>query len=141
MRLEQAAGWWQRIRVVSEPNDALTFEVVTQVARAPMRLRPTQRGLVDGFVQQALETTANDSKLGQTLFELLVPNDFKPYTQDRRRLALILNSGAAAIPWELIRNGFDRTLEPLSVSGGMIRHERISTSGQFCRTRPAMNVP
>jgi tetratricopeptide (TPR) repeat protein len=121
VRFDQAPGWWQRIRIVSEPDDALKFEAVTQTARAPMRLRPTQRGLVDGFVQQALETTADDPKLGQTLFELLVPNDFKPYAPDRRKLALMLNPGAAGIPWELIRDGFDRTPEPLSVSSGMIR--------------------
>jgi triacylglycerol esterase/lipase EstA (alpha/beta hydrolase family) len=121
VRFAQSQGWWQRIRVVSEVDDALKFEAVTQTARAPSRLRPTQRGLVDGFVQQALETTANDPKLGQTLFELLVPNDFKPYAPDRRKLALMLNEGAAAIPWELIRDGFDRSAEPLSVSSGMIR--------------------
>ena len=73
------------------------------------RLRPTQRGLVDGFVQQAIETTANDPKLGHTLFELLVPNDFKPYAPDRRKLALMLNPEAAALPWELMHDGFDRS--------------------------------
>jgi tetratricopeptide (TPR) repeat protein len=89
--------------------------------RAEIRLRPTQRSLVDGFVQQAIETTGSDARLGHTLFELLVPNDFKPYAPDRQKLALMLNADAAAIPWELMHDGFDRAAEPLSVSGGMIR--------------------
>jgi pimeloyl-ACP methyl ester carboxylesterase/tetratricopeptide (TPR) repeat protein len=121
VRFEQASGWWQRIRIQGQQDKGLTFEAVTQTARAPMRLRPTQRGLVDGFIQQALETTADDPKLGQTLFELLVPNDFKPYAPDRRKLALMLNPEAASIPWELVRDGFDRSREPLSVASGMIR--------------------
>jgi hypothetical protein len=120
-RFDQAAAWWQRIRVTSNGQGALRFEAVTQTARAPARLRPTQRALVDDFVQQAIETTSNDPKLGHTLFELLVPNEFKAYAPDQRKLALMLNPAAAAIPWELMHNRFGRSPEPISVSSGMIR--------------------
>jgi len=34
---------------------------------------------------------------------------------------LMLNPAAAAIPWELMHDGFDRAAEPLSVASGMIR--------------------
>jgi hypothetical protein len=103
--------------VAADPGDRredgrLDFEAVTQTARAPARLLSTQRELVDGFVQQAIQTTANDPGLEQTLFEMLVPNDFKPYAPDRRKLALMLKGTAAAIPWELIRDGFDRVPSP-----------------------------
>ncbi len=121
VRFDQAAGWWQRIRVTSLEDGALQFEAVTQTARAPARLRPTQRGLLDGFVTRASESSVHDPKLGHTLFELLVPNDFKPYAPERRKLALMLNPEAAAIPWELMHDGFDRMMEPLSVASGMIR--------------------
>jgi tetratricopeptide (TPR) repeat protein len=121
VRFDQARAWWQRIRVKSDEDGALQFEAVTQTARAPTRLRATQRKLVDGFVQQAIEGTANDRRIGKTLFELLVPNDFKPYAPDQHKLALMLNAEAAALPWELMHDGFDRMTEPLSISGGMIR--------------------
>lgn len=121
VRYEQAAGWWQRIRITGNADGSLSFEAVTQAARAPARLRPTQRGLVDGFVDQAVASTAADPKLGQTLFEMLVPNDFKAYAPDRRKLALMLNVEAASLPWELMHDGFDRGAEPLAVSSGMIR--------------------
>ena len=120
VRFDQASSWWQRIRVKGKKSGALEFEAVTQTARAPARLLPTQRGLVDGFVERAIETTATDPKLGHTLFELLVPNDFKPYAPDRRKLALMLNPAAAAIPWELMHDGFDRAAEP---HGGGERHD------------------
>lgn len=121
VRFDQAPGWWQRIRVKGKENGELEFEAVTQSARAPARLIPTQRDLVDAFVQQAIETTGSNPRLGHTLFELLVPYDFRPYAPDRRKLALMLNPEAAAIPWELMHDGFDRSAEPMSVASGMIR--------------------
>jgi len=120
-RFGQPAGWWQRVRVTGAPDGELRFEAITQLARAAASLRPTQRGLVDGFVQQALETTSHDRRLGHTLFELLVPHDFKSYAPDRQKLALVLNAAAAAFPWELMQDGFDPQSEPLSVASGMIR--------------------
>ena len=82
-------GCWRR--------RTLEFEALTQ-AGALARLRLTQRRLVDGFVEQAIEATANDRRVGKTLFELLVPNDFKPYAPDQNKLALMLNAdGGAAL--------------------------------------------
>jgi pimeloyl-ACP methyl ester carboxylesterase/tetratricopeptide (TPR) repeat protein len=121
VRFEAEPGWWQRIRVTVEADEALKFEALTQAARAPSRLLPTQRGLVDGFVERAIASTAANARVGYTLFELLVPNDFKTYAPDRRKLALMLDPKAAAIPWELLHDGFDRAAEPMSVAGGMIR--------------------
>ena len=122
VRFEQASGWWQRIRVKGNEERARSSSRPSRRPRARRRgSRPTQRGLVDGFVERRIETTANDPKLGQTLFELLVPNDFKPYAPDRRKLALMLNPEAAAIPWELMHDGFDRSAEPMAVASGMVR--------------------
>lgn len=136
-RFNQAQAWWQRIRVRGDDQGALEFEAVTRSARAAARLLPTQRDLVDGFVRDAIRTTANDPSLGQTLFELLVPTDFKAYAPDRRRLALMLNARAAAIPWELMYDGFDRTVEPISVSGGMIRQLLLPDERQHVLRAPA----
>jgi len=43
VRFDQAAAWWQRIRVTSDKDGALQFEAVTNTARAPARLRPRAR--------------------------------------------------------------------------------------------------
>jgi hypothetical protein len=120
-RFDQSPGWWQRLRVIGDDKGALSFEALSQAARASARLSPLQRSLVDGFVDQAIWTTSHDAKLGQTLFELLVPHDFKAHAPERRKLALIMNPEAAAIPWELLQDPFDRTADPLSVCSGMVR--------------------
>lgn len=118
---EPEPGWWQRLRVTSGRRGDMKFEAVTQAARAPSRLRKTQRKLVDGFVRDAIRNTVTDPSLGRTLFELLVPNDFKPYGHDRRKLALMLDPASAALPWELLQDVLDPLGEPLSVASGMIR--------------------
>ena len=121
VRFDQARSWWQRISVKADEAGALEFEAVTQAARASAKLLPLQHGQVDGFVRQAKATTSYDPKLGRTLFEMLVPHDFKPYAPDRQKLALILTPETARLPWELLQDGFDRTAEPLSVASGMLR--------------------
>ena len=109
------------MRVTAKKMERSQFEALTQLARANDPLRPTQRRLVDGFVDQAIGTTGADPALGHTLFELLVPNSFKVYAPDRRRLVLVLNNEAAALPWELLHDGFDKGASPLAVASGMIR--------------------
>jgi tetratricopeptide (TPR) repeat protein len=121
VRFEQAPDWWQRIRIRSHEKGGLEFEAVTQSARAPYRLQSTQRRLVDGFVTDAIGTTANNPRIGRTLFELLIPNDFKVFAPERRKLALMVDKDAAALPWELLQDGFERSAEPLAVSSGLIR--------------------
>ena len=120
-RFDAGLGWWQRIRVKQAPSGELQFEALTQLARAHASLHPTQRKAVDAFVEQAIGTTSADPSLGQTLFELLVPNDFKAYAPDRRKLLLILDTDTAALPWELLQDRSDTGAEPMAVAGGMIR--------------------
>lgn len=115
------AGWWQRLRIVRKGDGSLEFEAVTRTARIPATLLPTQRGLVNGFVERAVRTTRADARLGETLFELLVPNDLKSFAPDRQKLALMLDPSAAELPWELMQDGFDRMPEPLAVASGLVR--------------------
>ena len=118
---QSGQAWWQRIRVKANDDGALEFEALTQLARAHASLKPTQRRLVDAFVDHAISSTAGDPSLGHTLFELLIPNDFKSYAPDRRNLVLVLNKAAAALPWELLHDQYDKGAAPLSVNSGMIR--------------------
>lgn len=120
-RFGQEQGWWQRIRLTGDEEGTLQFEAVTHTARVRSTLVSTQRQVVETLVERAVETTNYDAALGHTLFEMLVPNDFKPYAADRRRLAFLMNPGAAALPWELMQSRFDEASEPLSVSTGMLR--------------------
>jgi hypothetical protein len=121
-RFDTSPAWWQRIRVTTtDPSGGLQFEALTHLSRAHATLQPTQRRVVEGFVTEAQSTTASAPGLGSTLFELLIPNEFKPYAPDRQRLVLVLDAASAALPWELLEDKYDKGARPLAVESGMIR--------------------
>ena len=70
---------------------------------------------------------ASEPELGSTLFEMLVPNEFKGYAPDQRNLVLVLDPKAAAIPWELLHDRYGRGSHPMAVASGMVRQLLVNT--------------
>jgi hypothetical protein len=83
------------------------------------------------------ETTVTDTTLGYTLFDMLVPPEFKEYAPQRQRLALQVDAKAASLPWELLHDRNDRGARPLSVDTGMIRQLLDTTPGERRREPPS----
>ena len=114
--------WWQRLQIRQGDGDALDFVFLTHRARAEARLVPTQRRLIDRFIERAIATTRNEARIATTLFELLVPNEFKEQAPQRDDLLLILDRHAARYPWELLQQrGGAQGERPLVVQAGLIR--------------------
>jgi hypothetical protein len=118
---EEDPAWWQRLSISVEEDDSLKFDALTDRARSESLLQPTQRRLVERFIDQAAGTTATDAELSHTLFELLLPQRLKERAPERRNTVLVLDQGAAAYPWELLHDRFDRGAAPLAVQAGMVR--------------------
>ena len=118
---EEDRNWWQRMRISTQKDGALKFETFGDRARAESWLQPTQRKLVQSFLERATESSATDSNVSFTMFELLVPNALKQAAPDRRNLALMLDEESAAYPWELLQDRYDDASAPLSVQAGMVR--------------------
>ncbi|MGP0591074.1 DUF7379 domain-containing protein [Nitrospira sp. T9] len=115
------AAWWQRLRIVTQPDGSLKFESLTNRARMETYLQPAQRKLIERFLKRASSSTQTDFELSNTLFELLIPNRLKEYAPDRRDIVLVLDEESAEFPWELLNNRYDPQARPLSVEAGMIR--------------------
>jgi len=128
------ADWWQRIRVKTS-DGGLQIEPLTRAARIPALLEPTSRRAVDLFLKGATGTTALDPAIGYTLFEMLVPSELKSRAPDRRRLLLMLDAEAAALPWELLHDRFEQLSRPLAVASSMIR-QLIDDRPRRTRLRP-----
>jgi tetratricopeptide (TPR) repeat protein len=118
---QEPGGWWRRMEITVTPDESLKFTTLTERARAEVRLLPTQRKLVDRFVEQAIGSSADDESLSATLFELLVPNALKEYAPDRSDLVLIVDEQAARYPWELLRYRSDGRAQPLALQAGVLR--------------------
>ncbi len=99
---------------------SLRFQALTDRARVSRSVVPTQRLLVDEMVRDSIGSTTWDRELAATMFELLLPNDFKERAADERSVELVVDEEAARYPWELLVDPKgDGT--PISVRAGIVR--------------------
>ncbi|WP_179020491.1 DUF7379 domain-containing protein [Winogradskyella forsetii] len=61
-----------------------------------------------------------DERLSKSLFEMLIPNDFKNTFRNQNNLVLKLDKSAAQIPWELLHDNTTTEI-PASVTSSFIR--------------------
>jgi len=123
---EDDPEWWHRLQILADKNGELRFNAVTGSARTEVSLLPTQRTLVDQFVEQAVATTSNSSETSRTLFELLLPNRLKEQAANRLKMVLLLNEESARYPWELLDDRLAGSSRPSAVESGVIRQLEAS---------------
>jgi len=114
---------WQNVQIVKSAEGGLYFTQLTQRARIEANLVPTQRKLIDRFISSSISTTAMDSGLSTTLFELIVPLELKSRIQ-HVDVQLVLDEDTARYPWELLqaRNlSKDEPEKPFAVQSGLVR--------------------
>jgi len=151
--------WWQRLQIIEDEEERLSFNLLTDRARAEVYLQQSQRSLADRFIEEMSETTASGEGVAVTLFEMLVPNELKEFAIERRDMVLVLNDTAARYPWEMMqeRPMADDTphgRKPLAVQAGMVRQllvekfrERVVTARETTAlvignpTTPFTNLP
>lgn len=121
--------WWQRLSVIA--NNAGSGAKTLSFYSSTNNAREEKNEMSDNI--KALENMYEDiSTNGQwsfdkakTLFELLIPNDFKENIKRNAPIMWVLDTYTAAFPWELLQTG-TASEKPLCVSAGMIR--QLATS-------------
>ena len=114
--------WWRRLKIEGRADGTLQFTDLTDRARLPERPIAKQ-DKVFAFISRAVteKESAGEYSASGTLYELLLPADFKRETGDDRGRILVLDSITAQYPWELLRRPGRSDEKPLSVRAGMIR--------------------
>lgn len=122
-------GYWPRLMVTNaEENDAQTtldsapaellkYVYLSERARAETIIQQRQPGLIEALIQDAITSSEYKEEISRTLFQLMVPFDFKSAARQTNRLLLILDSYTANLPWEMIQAG----AEPLALQVQMVR--------------------
>jgi len=123
---EDPGGWWHRVQILGEGDDnspqrTLRFAATTRRARSEVRLLPTQRALVDRFVEEAIRTTLDDRTVSRTLFEMLLPNELKDQAPDQEDIVLLLDEESARYPWELLEDPGGSGRDPFVIEHGVLR--------------------
>lgn len=135
-------NWWHRLKVEtekdkrskSENNLRMKFTSLTERARAEVSNIPTQKLIVDGLIEQAVISSKPDQSLLKAIFDLLIPNDFKRYSEDLKNILWILDLESAQYPWELMQNTVDDKQKPIAVRSGMLRQLSVSNYRTNIRT-------
>lgn len=123
---QEPSGWWARMQILGAAEDgkasgALRFTATTRRARAEVRIQPTQRTLVDQYIEQSIRSTSDVRAAARTLFDLLVPNELKNIAREQDDFVLMLDEEAARYPWELLEDGSVPDAKPLVLQHGLLR--------------------
>lgn len=124
---DQAEGWWTRITVQlinkegeSDKIKRLQFSASTGGAREEQKQLSSSLDIISSLIKEISTGNEWSREAAKTLFELLIPNDFKEQFKKQANICWILDENTAAYPWELLHDGLVDN-EPLAVNAGMIR--------------------
>lgn len=95
----------------------LKYVFLSQRARAEQTVQQRQPGLIEAIVREQSRNPAYDAKLGRTLFQLMVPLDYKAAAREQDNLIVVLDKYTAPLPWELLQ----ADEEPMAINTRMVR--------------------
>jgi hypothetical protein len=117
--------------------DRLRFLYVGQRARAEVVVQQRQPGVIEQLVRRQIHARVWQEDFGRTLFQLMVPHDFKDTARQLARVVLVVDRYTANLPWELMmaddttRRDADR--RPLALRTAMVRQLASTTWRQQVR--------
>ena len=121
-------GWWQRLSVVAEnitgkdvaDVKTLTFYSGTNAAREEKNELRDNINLIETLIQDISDKRQWSYAKAKTIFELLIPVNFKENIRRNAPILWVLDKYTAAFPWELLQTGKENE-KPLCITAGMIR--------------------
>ncbi|WP_221391612.1 CHAT domain-containing protein [Dyadobacter sp. NIV53] len=126
--IEDTRDWWTRVIVQKVKNEVsqgnqkrgLHYSVSTDAARVEERDLPLESEVLFRLLDRSSVRDDWSPELARTIFELLIPHDFKEMMKRQNNISWQLDQFTAAFPWELLQDA-DADARPLSVNAGMIR--------------------
>ena len=127
--------WWTRIHVKLKEYElkevtkgrskegmirGLQFNISTGGAREEQRDLFTSREIIQELIDDMSGNNQWTPQLAKTIFELLVPNDFKEQLKKQANINWIVDKDTASYPWELLQDS-THNARPLCVNAGMVR--------------------
>ncbi|WP_460553290.1 DUF7379 domain-containing protein [Ferruginibacter profundus] len=122
--------WWNRLTVKRKISNegapgkevavtSLLFNASTSDAREEEK-ELFSTGLIDPFIEQVSSKNQWTAEAAKTLFELMIPNEFKESLKKKGSICWVLDKYTAGYPWELLQENVNET-KPLCIGAGMIR--------------------
>ena len=102
--------------------ERLKYVYLSERARAEAINQQRQPGLIEALIKDAISDSAYNEDISRTLFQLMMPVDFKSTMRQTERLLLVLDGYTANLPWEMLQADD----EPLAQKVAMVR-QLVST--------------
>ena len=100
----------------------IKYVYLSERARAESISQQRQPGLVEALIKEAIKDSRYNREISRTLFQLMIPVDFKSSARQVERLLLVLDGYTANLPWEMLQ----ADEEPLALKMAMVR-QLVST--------------
>ncbi|MBC7874741.1 MAG: CHAT domain-containing protein [Ferruginibacter sp.] len=127
LQSEVSAYWWKRLTVTRNKKNedaadirCLQFSLSTGGAREEQKELYSSTPILEQLLEDLSTNNHWTPQLARTIFELMVPNDFKEQIRAQSNLSWILEEDTASYPWELLHDASSGT-RPFCVNAGMIR--------------------
>ena len=127
LAVQGTEGWWNRITVKLDVDSKSTdnvrclhFSASTGGAREEQRRLYSSTNIVEQLLDEISGNNQWSPALAKTVFELLIPNDYKEQLKKQSNINWILDKYTASYPWELLQDSAANA-KPLCVNAGMIR--------------------
>ncbi|MCU0387381.1 MAG: CHAT domain-containing protein, partial [Chitinophagaceae bacterium] len=142
--LDSRKDWWTRVTVRRKDEseimkekgsrDELRMTISTTGAREESRSLLTASHTLMSMIKEMGEQNNWSPAHAITLFELLIPIDFKEQLRRQNNILWIVDKYSAAIPWELMMDKSAKE-QPLCVNAGMVR--QLSTRDSRIKIFPS----
>lgn len=120
--------WWTRIRVVIDKdsqksdfqgNQRIKMSITTAGASEKMETLRTNSKSLDLLLEEMTDRNQFSPDIAKTMFELLIPLNFKEELKRQSNISWILDKNTATYPWEMMQEDMDAM--PLCIHSGMVR--------------------
>ncbi|MCC6725989.1 MAG: CHAT domain-containing protein [Saprospiraceae bacterium] len=133
MDLDESRSWWTRISALTKDDldckKGIYMSASTNKARVEERKVNINPRIIEALLRENAKSTQWDTVLAKTLFEMIIPNDFKIVFRNQHNIQWILDKTTAHLPVELLHYDANANL-PIGATAGMIRQMATPDSRQ-----------
>ena len=121
---ENSTDWWTRISVSQEENQQthrleIKMSLATSGASQKVEFLKVNTKNLDTLLKEMTEENRARPEIAKTMFELLVPYDFKEELKRQPNISWVVDEVTASFPWEMLQE--DLIANPLAINSGMVR--------------------
>lgn len=124
---EMMDDWWSQLTILKEQSEDIPthlanfrFSASSSAAKVDIRKNTIPIHLIHSRMERMAERQEWDMDMARQIFELLIPNDFKPAVRNQQHILLNLDLDTACIPWELLHDTKTYS-KPLATQVGIVR--------------------